>query len=228
MIASLEGTLALKVPAAVSAAQVEAWTAGVLRAKRTWVSDFDDDQFTLGRAWYTHLEQDKTSLYFTDAVSSNARVERYCPGLQGAMMALVEQVTGEPASRRAGFCGPGVHVFPLGASVSRRGGDVHFDIEGLMPEQLLARIPAITLILMLSPPEHGGGLRVWDALYEGSHLPPRDFFGRRREVVSYAAGDLVVIDSYRLHQIQPFSGDHDRITCTCHAARHDDGWQVWF
>lgn len=224
----LDHTLAIKVPGAVSTAQAAAWTAGVLHAHDAWVGDFEDDQFTLGRAWYTHYEQGKAALYFADAAKSDARVEEYCPGLQAALIGLVEQVIGERATRRPGFCGPGVHVFPIGRSVARRGGDVHFDIDGMTPDQLRARVPALTLILMLSPPEHGGGLRVWDARYDGSALPPKDFFARRCEVMSYAAGDLVVIDSYRLHQIQPFSGDRNRITATCHALRHDDGWKVWF
>jgi len=228
VIAALHSTLAVKVAAAVSTAQAAVWTAGVLQASTAWVGDFGDQQFTLGRAWYAHVEQQKVELYFADAAASDARVEQYCPGLQATMLALVEQVTGESASRRSGYCGPGVHVFPIGESVQRRGGDVHFDIEGLTPEQLRQRIPAITVVLMLSPPEHGGGLRVWDVLYDKTHLPPRDFFGRKSELMSYARGDLVVIDSYRLHRIQPFSGERDRITATCHAVREDDGWRVWF
>jgi hypothetical protein len=221
-------TLARRVPAAVPLRQAAAWTAGVLAAQDAWVGDFGDEQFTLGRAWYTHYEQKKTDLYFADAAASDARVETYCPGLQSAMIALVEQVTGERALRRPGYCGPGVHVFPIGERVARRGGDVHFDIEGLTPEHLAARTPAITLIVMLSPPQHGGELRVWDVCYEGSHLPPRDFLKRHSEELPYTAGDLVVIDSYRLHRIQPFRGDRDRITSTCHAVRENDAWQVWF
>jgi hypothetical protein len=121
-----------------------------------------------------------------------------------------------------------VHVFPVGETVARWGGDVHFDIEGIPTEQLEARVPAITLIVMLSPPERGGGLRVWDVAYAGNHLPPRDLGKRTSEVWPYAAGDLVVIDSYRLHRIEPFSGDRDRITSTCHATREAGGWTVWF
>jgi hypothetical protein len=47
-------------------------------------------------------------------------------------------------------------------------------------------------------------------------------------VVEYAAGDLVVIDSYRLHQIQPFSGDRDRLSVTAHLIFTDGRWQAWF
>jgi hypothetical protein len=38
----------------------------------------------------------------------------------------------------------------------------------------------------------------------------------------------VLIDSYRLHQIQPFTGGRDRISVTTHLVLSDDGWQSWF
>src|SRR5947207_2143989 len=44
-----------------------AWVKGVYRAKAEWVSDFGGEQFALGRAFYTHLETDKSALYFGDA-----------------------------------------------------------------------------------------------------------------------------------------------------------------
>ena len=37
-----------------------------------------------------------------------------------------------------------------------------------------------------------------------------------------------MIDSYRLHQIQPFSGDRDRLSVTAHLVFADGRWQVWF
>jgi hypothetical protein len=37
-----------------------------------------------------------------------------------------------------------------------------------------------------------------------------------------------MIDSYRLHQIQPFAGDKARITATCYALNNGEGWEVWF
>jgi hypothetical protein len=46
--------------------------------------------------------------------------------------------------------------------------------------------------------------------------------------VPYEAGDLVVLDSYRLHQIQPFTGGVDRISATCHVAFASGVWESWF
>ena len=48
-------------------------------------------------------------------------------------------------------------------------------------------------------------------------------------VADYAAGDLVLIDSYRLHQIQPFAGARDRLSVTAHLVLAGEGWHVaWF
>lgn len=47
--------------------------------------------------------------------------------------------------------------------------------------------------------------------------------------VTYRTGDVVLIDSYRLRQIQPFSGSRERISATVHAALVDSGlWECWF
>jgi hypothetical protein len=43
------------------------------------------------------------------------------------------------------------------------------------------------------------------------------------------AGDAVLIDSRRLHQIRPFRGKRDRISITLHAVEVDRGvWETWF
>ena len=63
---------------------------------------------------------------------------------------------------------------------------------------------------MLQPPVAGGGLRVWDAVWNGrDHDEAAVSVAARAPsiVAEYEAGDLVLIDSYRLHQIQPFAGD---------------------
>lgn len=213
---------------AATATACEAWAAGVYAGREEWIHDFDDAQFSLGRAWYTHLEQNRTAEYFAGAAASDTVVEQFCPGLQAHLRELVALTVGEPVVARRGFCGPGVHVFPAQRVAAREGGDVHYDTEGLTPAELRARVPAMTWVLMLSPPESGGGLRVWDALYEGTDEPPTDLASRRMDVAPYAAGDLVVIDSYRLHQIEPFPGLRDRISATCHAVRGSQAWELWF
>ena len=120
-----------------------------------------------------------------------------------------------------------MHVFPAGEWLSHNGGDVHFDTEGLLDEALAVRTPALSVIVMLQPPVRGGGLRVWDALYDGDDevAEPERIAS---VVVDYAAGDLVAIDSYRLHQIQPFEGPRDRVSVTAHLVLTERGWQTWF
>lgn len=210
-------------------ARCAAWVEGVYRAREEWTADFGGEQFALGRAFYTHLEEGRTRAYFDDAAASDARVERYAPGLQGALRELVARATGARVVARRGWCGPGVHVFPPGNPVAKRGGVVHFDTEGLPVKHVTARRRALSVVAMLQPPEDGGGLRVWDARYEGRDHPTAAQRRAPSTLIAYRVGDVVVFDSYRLHQIQPFTGTRDRVSATVHAAELDAGlWETWF
>jgi hypothetical protein len=213
---------------AVDRAQCETWVRGVYEGRDAWVHDFRGAQHSLGRAWYTHLEQERAGEYFAKASESDALVERHCPGLQKTMRELAAKVVEARVVQRFGWCGAGVHVFPANGLCAKRGGDIHFDDEGLTPAHKQDRAPAFTLVLMLQPPESGGGLKVWDVLFRGSNAYEDEDLERPFAVAEYAAGDLVVMDSYRLHQIQPFGGDVDRISATIHLAHVAGEWESWF
>lgn len=224
----LATSLGVRVRAAVPAERAEQWAVGVQAARDAWVTDFDGAQFSLGRAWYTHLEQGRAADYFANVSASDATVERACPGLQAAMRELAASAVGAPVVAREGWCGPGVHVFPAGAHVAERGGDIHFDTEGLTPAHVAERAPAVTLVLMLRPPITGGGLRLWDVEYSGSDAYEDEDLERPHVTCDYVAGDLLLIDSYRLHQIRPFAGSVDRISATSHLAFVAGRWEMWF
>jgi hypothetical protein len=228
MRALLPGCLGIRYAGAMTAADAAGHAAGVYAGRPHWTSSFDGVQSSLGLAWYTHLEEDKVAEYFTNAAASDANVRRFCPGLQEWMVATISHLLGEPVVQRETWCGPGVHIFPAGDWLSEHGGVVHFDTEGLSPEQLDARTPALTFVLMLQPPVWGGGLRVWDRLFDGDENPKKPRDGTANETIAYEAGDLVVIDSYRMHQIQPFGGRVDRISMTAHTVHVDGAWEAWF
>jgi hypothetical protein len=228
LLSRLEETWAIRVTRAWDEAECAAAAEAVLAARGDWVADFKGTQFTLGRAWYAHLEQARARAYFAEAAAADAAVERALPGMQARMRATMGAFVGEPVLARRGWCGAGVHVFPAGEKVSRAGGDLHFDEEGFTEAVLRDRPPALSFVLMLQPPERGGAIRIWDALYEGSAIPTRAQLDRPYVDVSYGAGDLVVFSSYRLHHIQPFEGSRDRISVTVHAARLAGEWVSWF
>jgi len=217
------------VPGVLPADERRRWLSGIYAARANWTPCFEDVQFTLGRAYYTHLEEGREAEYFAGALASDQAVERAVPGLQARVRALATELVRAPVTPRQGWCGPGVHIFPAGQWLSRHGGDVHFDTEGLRAHELAARAPALSLVLMLQPPERDGGLRLWDVRYEGQgdDAPP-DVASRPSVVVDYAPGDLLVFDSYRLHQILPFEGGRDRVSVTAHLVLGPLGWEAWF
>lgn len=228
--AALEVHLGVHLRGALPGEECARYSRGVYEGRASWNSDFGGEQFSLGRAWYTHLEQGKSHEYFAHARESNQAVERHTPGLVAWMQASIEKLTGAQAAHRRSWCGPGIHIFPAGEWVAQRGGVIHSDIEGLPEAHVDAQAPALSLVLMLQPPEEGGGLRLWDELHrEDDALEPERLVGVPCETLLYEPGDLVIFDSYRLHQIQPFGGARDRISMTAHAAPFIPGrWDVWF
>ena len=229
LAARLEGRPAVLVRRAASAAEAAALAAAVRAARDLWTSDFGGEQFALGGAFYAHLETGKSREYFARAPASDAVVETALPGIQERTLALLARLLGGDVRRRPGFCGPGVHVFPAGGKVARDGGVVHYDLEGLTDHQRARGTPAVTLVWMLQPAGRDGGLRLWDVLFDGrpdGEVDPAEY---RRVTVRAGAGDAVLIDSRRLHQIRPFGGDADRISITVHAVEVDRGvWESWF
>lgn len=202
----------------------------VRRSASQWTADFGGEQFSLGRAFYTHLETGQASAYFAAAAASDAVVERVLPGMQARTLALLATVTRAVVRPRAGFAGPGVHVFPAGEKVARDGGVVHFDLEGLTDHHVASGARAFTLVLMLQPPSRGGGLRLWDLVHEGTPDSDVETDGVASTVARSCSGDALLLDSRRLHQIQPFEGRRDRISITVHAVEvdRDRCWEAWF
>lgn len=229
LFACLDDHLGIAVPALFSPAECASFAAAVYAARAEWTPDFGGEQFSLGRAFYTHLEQDRARHYFAGAAASDALVERCLPGLQARVLDVARALLGGEVRARRGWCGPGVHVFPASEHVALHGGVIHFDLEGLTERQIENGARAVTLVIMLQPAERGGGLRLWDIAYEGDDEPSPEDLDPPGAVLSYGVGDLGIISSYRLHQIEPFSGARDRISITAHAACVDDGlWDVWF
>lgn len=220
---------ALVLEGAVPEVQARGWAAAVLAAEARWNRDFGGEQYSLGRAWYTHREAGLGREYFAGAAASDALVERVLPGFQQRMRSLVAVALGVEVVARRGWCGAGIHVFPPGGVVAKRGGVIHFDTEGLPARHLESRRAAVTALLALQPAERGGGLRVWDRTWSGEgHVEVRPGTARRAEA-AYRPGDLVLMSSYRLHQIEPFQGPAARITATLHLAEVDPGrWESWF
>jgi hypothetical protein len=226
-LALLGDHLALHYEGVLSRRECVAYARGVYAGRSEWVPNFDGVQFTLGRAYYVHLETDREDEYFENVEAADGAVERFVPGLSDRLLALVGLCVGAEVGRREGFCGPGVHVFPAGEYVSHHGGDVHWDVEGLTEEQVERHADALSVVLMLQPAAQGGGLRLWNKRYEDENSE-EDAGSAESEEILYGAGDLVVFDSYRLHQICASSGPLDRISATCHAVRTGAGWEAWF
>ncbi len=202
--------------------------AAIEAARAHWIADFDGVQHALGRAWYTHLETDRTALYFAESAKSDAQVESVLPGLQASLREALSSATGRPVRQRRGWCGAGVHIFEPGGRCARVGGSVHFDYEGLTRAQLRDHTPAWSMVLSLQPAASGGGLRLYDVVYSDHEVPTAAERAAPYVDLDYTAGDLVIFDSHRLHWIQPFGGDRARISATLHGVQTSEGWECWF
>ena len=214
---------------ALDVARATDWAARVRAARADWTSAFGGEQFSLGRAFYTDFEEGAAARYFAGAARSDATVERHLPGMQAEMRALLAKLLEADVRPRRGWCGAGVHVFPAGGKVARRGGVVHADTEGLAAAHAARRLPAVSLVVMLQPALRGGGLRLWDHLYSGADHLPEDAPALPAQTVRSIAGGVALVDSYRFHQIAPFGGGQRRVSITLHAARTSGGyWESWF
>ncbi|MET0595883.1 MAG: hypothetical protein ABW133_24500 [Polyangiaceae bacterium] len=233
MIGDLRRHRAIGWRGAVAREEAARWSAAIVAARSLWHADFGGEQFTLGRAFYTHLEEERLAEYFRDARAADAEVEGTAPGLQARMRAIVAQITGGRVTSRSDFCGAGVHIFPPGEKVARAGGVVHFDLEGLPKSFLASGRQAITVVLTLQDVA-GGGLRFWNARYDpAANTDEARVASRARardaEVRRAARGDVIVFDSFVLHQIEPFDGDAPRLSATLHAMQiAKDTWETWF
>lgn len=218
--------LAVRIRGAIERSRASAWASRAVAAKADHTVAFGS-QASLGTAWYTHFEEGRAREYFAGAAASDACVERHLPGFQRAFLALVGDALGVPLERRAGYAGPGIHVFAPAGPCARLGGEIHFDTEGLPVPYRDQRGPAFTAVLALSRVASGGGLRLWDLPYDG-HEDPLLGDLVAPVTIPYEPGDLVLFESYRLHQIEPFEGDEARVSATCHVARLGGRWVGWF
>lgn len=229
LLPALEAHAAVVLRGALEARTTRMWTRAVRAARSRWTSDFRGEQFSLGRAFYTHYETDRSALYFTDQARSDATVEAALPGMQAEVRGLFATLVGGVCRQRPGFCGPGVHIFVPNKPVAQRGGVVHYDVEGLSPLHLARRHRALSLVLMLQPAQWGGGLRLWDARFRGHEEASAEELAREATTLRYGEGDALLMSSYQLHQIRPFRGTKERISITLHAVEVDrDVWEAWF
>lgn len=234
LVERVAGRAAVGVRSALAAEVAAAWAARVVAAEDALVDDFGGEQWALGRAFYTHLDDvtgARRAAYF--AGDSDAVVERVLPGMQDFTLNLLGRLLGGRVRRRHGFCGPGVHVFPPGEKVARRGGVFHYDLEGLTPfdrDRVIAgRARAVSFVVMLQPPSSGGGLTLFNKVFRGDGWDMDRTPGCASTTTRSRPGDALLFSSLRLHKINGFGGDVARVSITCHAVEVDDDvWDCWF
>ena len=103
----LPGRLALHFPSVLTPAECAELIAGVYAAREAWTEEPAGHQYTLGRSYHLHHEQQREEEYFAQAASADALVRRSTPGLQGRMVALLRLLVKDRVAQRAG-CWPRV------------------------------------------------------------------------------------------------------------------------
>lgn len=232
----LEKCAAWRIPQAITAKQAADWTRRVEAAKDLWSNPFLD-LVTLGEAWYMHFEAESSAQYFDLARKYHDRINTILPSCQHLMNDLMARaVRTQHVHTRPFWFGAGAHIFERQSYTFKNGGAIHFDTEGLREEQIRAKVPAVSCVLMLQSSEQGGALRLWDHRYttKGREETFDDLVFKKAPDAAYAdveyeAGDFVIFDSYRLHCIQKSKGKRSRISLTTHAVRtSSNSWESWF
>lgn len=202
------------------------WRAGTLQG-----------EYTLGRAWYTSIDNREVVDYFDESDYLNRIIRQSFPGLIEKILHFCQRWTDcKNVGIRSGWAGPGIVVFhPSSSLTAKRGGSVHIDYEGLSKRMLDAAVhpPEVySFMLPLQMPVNGGHLRTWPEVYRRYHherylreiCKPE---GKTR-LVPYSVGSLCGIYSLRIHQIEPFRGKDDRVILTFHLGKLDGQWCIWF
>ncbi|MBI2760870.1 MAG: hypothetical protein HYX51_05535 [Chloroflexi bacterium] len=215
--------------------EVREMVATIYGLREHWLPGFEEEQFSVGRVWYVDVADEAEAEYHQDAARTNAQIEERFGGTQERIRAFCSAIQpDDPVLIRPGWAGPGFVIFPAHAACAEWGGDIHFDIEGLAGDLLDdPEAEAFSFIAMLQKPETGGGLRVWREQYDperrDEYIPELQSEPEGPSfLIDYRVGDLVMINSRAIHQIQPFGGDTDRITLTFHIVRRSGAWHIWF
>jgi len=208
---------------------------GVYTLEPYWRSGTCEGEFTLGRSWYTSIDNREVMDYFDEAPALNQLLQTTFPGLMARILAFGKTMVGhDNVQFRPGFAGPGIVVFKAHCTTAESGGSCHIDYEGLSKHQMDARdgVEIFSFMLPLSLPEKAGGLRVWPEVYE--RFRHNRYFEEIEEpegekfIIPYCVGNLFGIHSLRVHQIEPFGGEKDRVVVTFHLAQLDGQWSIWF
>lgn len=226
----------------LSLTEVARALAQVYAQRRHWQAGAGPGDFTLGNVWYAHMEFGREHEYFASAPRARALVNRLFPGLEQQILAFCRLLTGDgDVQVRSGWGGPALVVFQAGSETARRGGVLHIDHDGLPAELLQARgADTFSFILPLQLPAERGHLMVWPDLYDPADrarylIGSGDIADPRPPVqlLTHQLGTAIAIQSLRVHQIQGFEGNCDRVTLNWRLTRtataaDESRWVVWF
>lgn len=230
----LGNSIALCFDRFMSQSEVQKALSAVYSAKASWTSGFGGEQFALGEVWYHYRETGASfSEYTARAAESIRTLEETIPGLYSRILGFLRQFTSPlPVSIRMGWAGPAVVIFPAHGRCAVKGGDIHYDWDGLESSEFEdPLLEAYSFVCMLSKPDKGGGLMIWTERYDSR----RDQDIEHPKVpqtpaarVNYLLGQLWMFRSMVAHRIEPFDGERDRVCLTFHVVKRGTGWSVWF
>lgn len=234
-IREANGILALAVEDFLSPDECAEILRGVYVLEPYWRSGTYEGDSILGRSWYTAIDNREVMDYFDEAPAFNRLIQDTFPELIEKIMAFARTMTNqEEVQVRPGWAGPGFTIFRPPSCTAETGGSCHIDYDGLskrmvdVPEGL----EMFSVMIPISMPEDAAGLYVWPEVYQ--RFQHKRYFNEiedpegERFTVPYSVGKLICIHSLRIHQIEPFNGDIDRVVITFHLGKLDGKWNLWF
>ena len=179
--------------------------------------------------------------YYSVAQQYNPLLQKNFGWIYERLIQTLANTLEAPVMPHEGFALPGFHIFLADKLYEDdQLAYIHYDLQYLKlawqdREGVDFKSP-ISFTLAISLPKYGGGMYIWDAVYEDTKNRPDEEVEKMRDTKlrryhEYSRGQLFVHSGHFLHQIAPFfdvQPEDERITLQGHAIRHPDGWHYYW
>ncbi len=207
--------------------------------ERLWTRRHDDlPSFTLGASAYLDLPNGIPK-YIAGGNRGNMMLKRHFADENLLLMAGLKKALDAPVFMTKRYAQPGFHIFKHHPDLEDLKPSMHWDLQEVqLPDYEGTPGPPgsrFSFTLPLRLPASGGGLQMWDALFDiNTHKEVLKFHKETQPPSThhaYALGEAFIHSGLMLHQIatatMPGPGEA-RVTWQGHGKKTDRGWELYW